>query len=148
MLKIAEMKIKDYADVYALWQSTKGIGLFNHSDSRQGIASYLKRNKGMSFVARSSDKLVGVILCGHDGRRGYIYHLAVNQEYRKKGIGTKLVTKAVKKLEQAGINRCHLFVFDDNKTGHTFWKKLGWTEFNGIKFMSKPIGKEDKIHQA
>lgn len=144
-VKITEMKIKDYREVFTLWRSLEGIGLFKHSDSRKGIANYLRRNKRMSFVARSTGKLVGVILCGHDGRRGYIYHLAVMEEYRKEGIGGKLVKKAIKKLEGAGINRCHLFVFGDNKDGQAFWERLGWVELDGFKFMSREIGEKDKM---
>jgi N-acetylglutamate synthase len=144
-IKVSEMSSKNYDEVYALWQGVEGIGLFNNSDSKQGISSYLRRNRGFSFVARDAGKVVGAVLCGHDGRRGYLYHLAVAQTYRKKGIGKALVKRAIKKLESVDINRCHLFIFDDNTGAQKFWEKLGWRELKKFKFMSRAIGRKDKF---
>jgi N-acetylglutamate synthase len=144
-VKISEMKIKDYDEVYALWQNTEGVGLFSHTDSKQSISKFLKRNRGLSFVARNGRNIVGVVLCGHDCRRAYIYHLAVERAFRNKGVGTKLVNGVIRQLKSINIPRCHLFVFNDNQGGYKFWEKLGWNHLPGFKFMSRPIGNKDKI---
>jgi ribosomal protein S18 acetylase RimI-like enzyme len=144
-IKISEMKNRDYDEVYALWQRVEGMGLFSHSDSKQAVSNYLRRNRGFSFVARDGRNIIGVVLGGHDGRRGYLYHLAVEPVYRQKGIGKKLVKKVIKKLESINIHRCHLFVSNENTGGQKFWGKLGWSEVQGFKFMSRAINKKDKM---
>lgn len=123
--RIEPMSMKDYDDVLRLWQGTAGIGL-SESDTRRGIATYLKRNPGMSFVARHQSALVGAVLCGHDGRRGYLHHLAVAKPYRKMGIGSKLVTACLAKLKRLRILKCNIFLFSDNSNGARFWKRNGW----------------------
>jgi ribosomal protein S18 acetylase RimI-like enzyme len=138
-MEIAEMTINDYAQVFALWQSIEGIGLHDDEDSMQGIAKYLARNSGLSFVARDAGKLVGAVLCGHDGRRGYLHHLAVKPEYRNKGIGRAIVEHVMSKLEKAGIKKCHIFVFADNSGGRRFWKRIGWNEREDLRIMSYSI---------
>jgi ribosomal protein S18 acetylase RimI-like enzyme len=135
-MKIMEMTIEDYGEVFALWRSSKGIGLHDDVDSKDGIAGYLQRNCGLSFVARQGDRVVGAVLCGHDGRRGYLHHLAVDAEYRKKGIGKALVEQVIAKLQKAGIHKCHIFVFADNDVGRQFWGRIGWSRRDDLRIMS------------
>lgn len=136
---IREMTIDDYDPVIQLWQKTEGVGL-SSADSREAIARYLSRNPGMSFVAVLDDgQMVGAVLCGHDGRRGFLHHLAVQPDYRRQGIGRALVNHCITRLELEGIDKCHLFVFRTNTTGQAFWKGLGWTERQTLAIMSKDI---------
>jgi ribosomal protein S18 acetylase RimI-like enzyme len=135
-MKIVEMTIKDYQEVFALWQTSNGIGLHDDEDSQQGIAAYLKRNSGLSFIVRQDDKVIGAVLCGHDGRRGFMHHLAVDSDYRKKGIGKALVEHALSRLQKAGIKKCHIFVFGDNVAGQRFWNCIGWARRDDLRIMS------------
>jgi putative acetyltransferase len=132
---ISPFVIADYDIVYPLWQKSTGVGL-SGADSRQSIAAYLERNPGMSFIAHVEGTLVGAILCGHDGRRGYIHHLAVHESYRRQGVGRHLVAKSVAALKKAGIQKCHLFIFHENLSGIRFWKRIGWTFREDIQVMS------------
>ena len=121
------LTIADYADVYALWQQTEGIGL-NDSDTREAISAFLERNCGLSAVACTSDgKIVGAVLCGHDGRRGYLHHLAVALPQRKQGIGRALINECLTRLAARKIQKCNLFLFASNTAGRTFWLKQSWS---------------------
>ena len=122
---ITPFTIEAYEKVYALWRECDGIGL-SRADSMANIQRYLKRNPGMSFIAETGDEVVGALLAGHDGRRGYIHHLAVDRAHRRKGIARKLVEKSLDALGSEGILKCHLFVFRDNPEGHRFWNAIGW----------------------
>jgi putative acetyltransferase len=122
----------------SLWQQCDSIGL-SDADSRGNIQAYLNRNQGMSFVARDDGTIVGVILCGHDGRRGYIHHLTVRSEYRRQGLGGKLVKKGLSVLQAAGIKKCHIFILNNNAGGIEFWKDIGWTPRADISIISKII---------
>jgi ribosomal protein S18 acetylase RimI-like enzyme len=130
------MTIDDYPRVYALWEKTEGVGLSN-ADDRENIAQFLYRNPGTSFVAYEGDRLVGVVLCGNDGRRGYIHHLAVANTHFQQGIGSQLVENCLKKLAQINIHKCHLFVFVDNQGAIDFWEKIGWEQRGELLVMSK-----------
>ncbi len=127
-IDIVVMTIVDYDEVSALWQSTTGVGLHDFEDSREGIALYLDRNPELSFVARCKGRLVGAVLCGHDGRRGGINHLVVHPEFRKQGIGKDLVDRCLGELGKHGIRKCNIHVFRDNTLGQQFWNRLGWNE--------------------
>ena len=120
-----ELKIHDYQEVMKLWQNTENIGL-SEADKIEAIESFLSRNPGLSFVAIDNSRIVGAILCGHDGRRGAIYHLAVDTKFRNLGIGAKLVTQCLEGLKSAGIERCHIHVYAENQFGLRFWQKEGW----------------------
>jgi predicted acetyltransferase len=133
---IREIHIDDYREIYALWSRTPGMGL-SDADSEQSIKKFLIRNSGLSFCYTEENKIIGTILCGHDGRRGYIYHVTVAEEYRGKGIGRTLVEKSLQSLTEAGINKCHLFVFADNETGINFWNSTGWIKRDDIFVYSK-----------
>jgi putative acetyltransferase len=119
-------RITDYDAVFALWQSCNGVAL-GASDTRSAIAAYLRRNPGFSFVAQKNGALVGAVLGGHDGRRGYLHHLAVAAAHRRAGLGRKLVDRCLGKLRKAGIKKCDIFVFGGNAEGRTFWIRTGWS---------------------
>ncbi|MDX1520836.1 MAG: GNAT family N-acetyltransferase [Anaerolineae bacterium] len=136
------MTIEAYEPVVSLWRSADGVGL-SQSDTREAISIFLDRNPGFSFVARDGESVIGAILCGHDGRRGYIYHLAVDEANRRRGVGRALVEQSLSALSWAGIDKCHLFVFNSNKTGQRFWQESGWTERDELTVFSiegKPDG--------
>jgi len=126
-IDIHEMTIADYDEVRALWQQSEGIDL-SGADSRSSITRFLERNPGLSFVARDGGQLVGAVLCGHDGRRGYIDHLAVRSSHRRQGIGRMLASRCLYNLMQNGIQKWHLFVREDNLDAIAFWSKLGWQQ--------------------
>lgn len=135
---IVGFTMKDYQKVIALWENCEGIGL-SSADSKNSMKAYLKRNSGMSFVARYKNEIIGAVLCGHDGRRGYLHHLAVNADFRNQGIGRSLVEKCVAALQSAGIQKCHLFIFTSNEDGIRFWEKIGWHHRKDIGVVSKDI---------
>jgi ribosomal protein S18 acetylase RimI-like enzyme len=135
-IAIREMTISDYEEVKALWQYSNGIELSN-ADTKESITRFLERNPGLSFVAHDGDQLVGAVLCGHDGRRGYIDHLAVKESHRCQGIGRALVGRCLYNLVQIGIRKWHLFVMQDNQEAIEFWKKLGWAQRVELVTMSK-----------
>ena len=116
---IREIHIDDYDEIYALWKKTPGVGLSN-ADSRENIQRFLIRNQGMSFCYEENGKIVGTALCGHDGRKGYIYHIAVAEEYRGRGIGRLLVKRCLQRLMEEGIDKCNLNVFRNNAIGNAF----------------------------
>jgi len=128
------MKISDYEAVYELWEATEGMGLRSMDDSKNGISKFINRNPNTNFVCRINDKVVGAILSGHDGRRGYIYHTAVNDLYRNKGIGKSLVKVAVNALADEGIKKAALVVFVDNKKGNAFWESIGFFERDDLNY--------------
>ncbi len=136
--EIAEMTAQDYDEVAGLWRNTEGIGLDDDTDTREGIAAYLVRNPGLSFVARCNEKVIGSVLCGHDGRRGYLHHLAVALAQRHGGIGRALVEACLAKLGCIGIQKCNIFLFSDNEVGELFWKRTGWNERADLKVLQKP----------
>lgn len=140
-IELREMTIADYEPVYALWKSIEGIGL-SDADSKEGIKSFLVRNAGLSYIALDQDRIVGAALCGHDGRRGYIHHLAVHPDHRGQGIGKSLVNRCLFALLKIGISKCHLFVFGDNQGAIEFWKKVGWTQRVELMMMSQYLETE------
>lgn len=136
---IRKMKLSDYETVYSLWLSCKGMGLNDLDDSRIGIEKFLKRNPETCFVAEINDKLIGVIMAGNDGRRGYIYHTAVHPDFRNQGIARTLVETVMKALKKCGISKVALVVFERNQNGNDFWEKLGFTVRDDIIYRNKSI---------
>ena len=132
------MTLADYAAVVALWRATEGIGL-SGADEREPIRAYLARNPDMSFVALAGKRIVGAVLAGHDGRRGYLHHLAVRPNWRRRGIGGALVDASLTRLAAAGIPKCNLFLFDHNETGRAFWEQHGWSARVDLVVMQKPL---------
>ena len=120
------MTIQDYEKVYELWMSCKNMGFNDIDDSKEGISRFLERNPNTSFVALENENLVGIILGGHDGRRGYIYHLSVNENYRKNGIGSELVQNCLESFKLEKISKVALLVFKYNEVGNLFWEKQGF----------------------
>ena len=133
-----EMNINDYDRILALWQRTLGLGLSN-ADSREGIHSFLDRNPGLCFVCQEGERLIGTILCGHDARRGYIYHLVVDQAYRKHGIGRILTERSLEALHRKGITKCHLFVYRTNTEAELFYDRMGWQKRTTLDIFSKDV---------
>jgi ribosomal protein S18 acetylase RimI-like enzyme len=133
---IEAFDIERYDDAIALWKRTPGMGL-SSADERAALASFLDRNPGMSFVALVDGVLVGTALCGTDGRRGYLYHVAVDPDYRHGGLGSTLAARALDALAAVGIHKCHLFVMADNSIGVSFWAATGWTRREDIVTFSK-----------
>ena len=121
MLRV--MTIDDYDQVYALWKTIKGFGIRSVDDSREGIRRFLKRNPSTSVVAEEDGKIVGAILCGHDGRRGCLYHVCVDPAYRMRGIGKSMVVFAMEALKKEEINKVSLIAFTKNDIGNAFWKE-------------------------
>jgi len=138
-MEIRLMNIKDYTDVYRLWNNTPGMGLNATDDSEEGIRKYLKRNPSTCFVAEENDDIIGVIMSGHDGRRGFIHHTAVKASERKRGIGGLLVKHAMTALENEGINKVALVVFDKNEIGNSFWENQGFTCREDLNYRNKNI---------
>jgi N-acetylglutamate synthase len=131
-VNIRPMSIDDYNEVYCLWSGTAGMGMRSLDDSINGITKFLNRNPNTCFVAQEDNQLVGVILCGHDGRRGYIYHTAVKPDYRKRGIGRTLVTAALDALKKEQINKVALVAFTTNELGNEFWESVGFEKRNDL----------------
>lgn len=131
MLKIREMRIEDYEEVFALWQITSKRAL-SKADEKQQIEKYLVRSDGMSQVAIIDGKIVGTVLASHDGRRGFIHHMAVLPDYRRQRIGHSLAETAIKKIADQGIDKTHIFCYQNNETGQSFWKDFGFKKREDI----------------
>ncbi|WP_341346475.1 GNAT family N-acetyltransferase [Paenibacillus sp. FSL H3-0469] len=128
---------EDYEAAYRLWENTDGMGL-SEADSREHIIRYLERNPGISQVCvKEGGTLIGTAMCGHDGRRGYMYHVAVDSASRGIGAGRELVRRCLAELREAGITKCHLMVIGDNAPGRSFWTRIGWQERDGLVLFSK-----------
>lgn len=138
MIEYRIMTMEDYAQAYDLWISC-GNGLNDKDDSPEGIEKYLKRNPKTSFVATCDGKVVGVILCGHDGRRGIIQHACVSPDHRRLGIGNKLVELALGALKDEGINKVLLVAFKKNTGGNAFWEAQGFTLREDLNYRNKAL---------
>ena len=145
MFTLKPMTIADYDAVYALWLSCAGMGLNNLDDSYEGIERFLKRNPTTCFIAVDDNTVIGVIMAGHDGRRGFIYHTAVDPNRRKEGIGKALVDAAMEALKAEGIHKAALVVFDRNETGNAFWEKIGFTKRTDLVYRNKNITELTRI---
>jgi N-acetylglutamate synthase len=132
------MTLNDYEAVYVLWKATPGIGL-SDADSREGIEKFLEANPGRCFVALDGEDLVGAVMCGCDGRRGYLHHLAVRTDQRGQGIGRQLVEECMAALRAIGIDKAHIFVIKSNESGKVFWRKAGWQERDDLTVMSRMV---------
>ena len=121
------MTVEDYDQVHALWMTIKGFAIRSIDDSREGVERFLKRNPTTSVVAVSDDRIVGAILCGHDGRRGCLYHVCVHEDYRKHGIGKSMAVACMRALQTEHINKVNIIAFKSNELGNHFWQEEGWT---------------------
>lgn len=137
--QIRVMTIFDYDKVYALWMSCKNMGFNNLDDSREGIEKYLKRNPETSFVALAGDRIIGIVLSGHDGRRGFVHHMCVSEDHRGRGIATNLLEHSLAALKAEGINKVALLVFRRNEAGNAFWESRGFTARNDVTYRNKEL---------
>lgn len=119
-----------------LWAQTDGVGL-NESDTPERLRGFLDRNPGLSLVARDGPRLVGGVLCGHNGRNGYLCHLAVVPEYRRHGLGRQMVERCLAALSAQGILKCQIFLYADNELGRQFWNRCGWAARNNLKVLQR-----------
>ena len=136
---IRVMTIEDYDGVYALWKKIRGFGIRSIDDSREGVGRFLKRNPMTSV----DGKIVGSILCGHDGRRGCLYHVCVDEAYRRHGIGRAMVVFAMKALKEEKINKVSLIAFTKNDIGNAFWNTIGWTERLDLNYYDFTLNEEN-----
>lgn len=140
-IHIREMHSEDYQAAYDLWNNLPGMGL-SSADKQEALLTFLEKNPRTCFCAFSGiedQRLVGTVLGGSDGRRGYLYHLAVHTDYQKQGIGAKLMETCLNALRESGIEKCHIFVYADNLEGQKFWEKQDWQKRDDILVMSKVI---------
>lgn len=144
-MNIRPMTIADYDAVRSLWLSTPGMGLNDLDDSRDGIAKFIARNPNTSFVTEQDGGLIGAIMCGHDGRRGYIYHTCVRADRQGEGIGRALVEAALDALKAEGIHKVALVVFDQNAKGNAFWAKMGFTTREDLVYRNRSLAELVRI---
>jgi len=137
-VQLREMTLADYDEVYALWAASEGIGL-SSADSREAIGAFLQRNPGLAFVAVDGDIIVGAVICGTDGRRGYLHHLAVRSSHKRQGIGRHLAQACLDRLREQGIEKCHIFVYRENHSARQFWESIGWVERVELVLMTKTL---------
>lgn len=131
---IRTMKQDDYDQVYDLWMRIKGFGIRSVDDSREGVSRFIKRNPTTSVVAVQNGRIIGSILCGHDGRRGCFYHVCVAPDCRQRGIGEELVMHALRALREEGISKVNLIAFRNNAAGNTFWQNIGWQHREDVNY--------------
>ena len=133
-MEIRAMTIDDYPDVRDLWMSIRGFAIRSIDDSREGVRMFLNRNPGCSVVACEDGMIVGAILCGHDGRRGCLYHVCVREAYRRRGIGKSMVVHCMEALKREHINKVSLIAFTANDVGNAFWKEIGWFKREDLNY--------------
>ena len=143
MVTVRSMQIEDYDQVYALWMTIHGFSIRTIDDSREGVERFLKRNPTSSVVAEEDGKIVGCILCGHDGRRGCFYHVCVEESYRKHGIGRQMVGASMRALQAEGINKVSLIAFTKNDVGNAFWNRIGWTKREDLNYYDFTLNEEN-----
>ncbi len=139
------MRSSDYEAVRALWHTIRGFAIRSIDDSREGVEKFIARNPGLSTVATEDEHIVGAILCGHDGRRATLYHVCVEEKYRKRGIGKAMVVRCMKALQDEGINKVALIAFTHNDVGNAFWKEIGWTERDDLNYYDFTLNTENIV---
>lgn len=140
---IRTMTIEDYEGVYALWMSIKGFAIRSIDDSKEGVARFLMRNPDTSVVAEEDGRIIGAILCGHDGRRGCLYHVCVRQECRMRGVGKAMVVFCMEKLKAEQISKVSLIAFTANDVGNAFWRRIGWTKREDLNYYDFVLNAEN-----
>ena len=144
-MEIREMRISDYDAVAALWHTISGFAIRSLDDSREGVEKFLEGNPGLSTVAEEDGRVVGAILCGHDGRRATLYHVCVEEPCRKRGIGKAMVVRCMQALQAEGINKVALIAFTHNDVGNAFWKEIGWTERQDLNYYDFTLNMDNII---
>jgi ribosomal protein S18 acetylase RimI-like enzyme len=137
-IQTREFRIEDYGAAVELWQRLEGLDVAE-GDDWETIRGFLFRNPGLSRVATKESKIIGAVLCGHDGRRGYIYHLAVDPAYQGLGLARRLVDECVAGLKGAGLQRVNILVAKDNPRGLEFWRRCGWEDLEGAAPMGRDV---------
>ncbi len=140
------MTIEDYQGVHDLWMTIKGFAIRSIDDSREGVERFLKRNPSTSVVAEKNGEIVGSILCGHDGRRGCLYHVCVREDCRMRGIGKSMVVRCMEELEKEKISKVSLIAFTENDIGNAFWKEIGWTKREDLNYYDFVLNRENIIN--
>lgn len=143
---IRVMTMEDYEEVHALWLSIHGFGIRTIDDSKEGVETFIRRNPTTSMVAAAAGKIVGAILCGHDGRRACLYHVCVHESYRKQGIGQQLVTACLDALKKEKINKVNLIAFQSNAIGNRFWLGLGWNFRGDVNYYDYTLNPENQTN--
>lgn len=142
-MEVRVMKVDDYEEVKALWMSIHGFAIRSIDDSLEGVEMFLRRNPTTSVVAIEDGKVVGAILCGHDGRRGCLYHVCVHEEYRLRGIGKAMVVFCMEALKKEHINKVSLIAFSSNDIGNAFWKQIGWFKREDLNYYDFTLNTEN-----
>jgi N-acetylglutamate synthase len=137
-IQTREFRIEDYDPAVELWHRVEGLDLAE-GDDRETIRQFLQRNQGLSRIAADGAKIVGAVLCGHDGRRGYVYHLAVDPEYHGRGLGRRLIDECLAGLKRAGLERVNILVAKDNPRGLEFWRRCGWEDLDAAAAMGRDV---------
>ncbi len=145
-MQIRVMTIEDYEAVHDLWMTIKGFAIRSVDDSREGVARFLGRNPTTSVVAEEDGKVVGAILCGHDGRRGCLYHVCVHKDYRLRGIGKAMVVFCMNALKAEKISKVSLIAFTANDIGNAFWKTIGWTRREDLNYYDFVLNNENIVN--
>lgn len=145
-ITIRSMTIEDYDGVYALWMTIKGFAIRSVDDAREGVERFLSRNPGISVVAAKDGEIVGSILCGHDGRRGCLYHVCVREDCRMQGIGKSMVVYCMDALEREHISKVSLIAFTKNDIGNAFWKGIGWTKREDLNYYDFVLNRENIVN--
>lgn len=140
---IRAMEVADYEKVHNLWMSIKGFVIRSIDDSKEGVERFLQRNPGISVVAEEDGKIVGAILCGHDGRRGCLYHVCVAEDYRLRGIGKEMVVYCMEALRKEKISKVSLIAFTENDIGNAFWKEIGWKQRLDLNYYDFTLNKDN-----
>lgn len=142
-IEICCMQEEDYEQVKELWMSIKGFSIRSVDDSREGVLKFLRRNPTTSVIARADGRVVGSILCGHDGRRAGLYHVCVREEYRKHGIGKRMVEFCLQALKEEGLSKVSLVAFTNNDLGNAFWTNMGWTKREDLNQYEYTLNEEN-----
>ena len=137
-IRYRPMTLRDYAAAVELWNDSEGVAI-DVGDERAGIARFLRRNRGLSFIACDGHRVVGAVLAGHDGRRGYLYHLAVARSHRGRGIATQIERRSLAALRRAGLPRTVILVIRANRGGRRFWQKSHWESLPGVLPMIRDL---------
>jgi len=143
-IQIREMTIDDFEEVHALWMQIHGFGIRSIDDSKEGVERFIHRNPTTSMVAVCDGKIIGAILCGHDGRRACLYHVCVHEDYRKRGIGQQMVTQCLEALKKEQICKVNLIAFRKNEVGNRFWQGMGWTFREDVNYYECVLNEENK----
>ena len=143
---VRTMTIEDYQGVHDLWMTIKGFAIRSIDDSLEGVERFLKRNPATSVVAEENGEIVGSILCGHDGRRGCLYHVCVREDCRMRGIGKSMVVRCMEELEKEKNSKVSLIAFTENDIGNAFWKEIGWTKREDLNYYDFVLNRENIIN--